>query len=123
MPATTVVQTRLSPSLVKALDARASEAGITRAELLRMLLEAARNRFLLKSMSVLQKTLLILGPTTLADPSRASSAVAEHARVLAALQSRDGASAEAAMRAHVDAALSARIRGMRDRDLMLEDDV
>ncbi|MCV0382816.1 MAG: hypothetical protein K5799_05070 [Erythrobacter sp.] len=41
MSATTVVQTRLSPSLVKTLDTRASEAGITRAELLRMLLEAA----------------------------------------------------------------------------------
>ena len=39
MSATTVVQTRLSPSLVKMLDSRASEAGITRAELLRMLLE------------------------------------------------------------------------------------
>lgn len=89
----------------------------------RMLIEAARNRFLLKSMNALQKTLLILGPTTLADPSRATAAVAEHAAVLAALQSRDGAAAEAAMRQHVDAALSARIRGMRDRDQMLEDDL
>ena len=87
----------------------------------RMMLESARNRFLLKSMNVLQKTLLILGPTTLADPSRAVSAVAEHAAVLAALAARDGAAAEAAMRAHVDAALSARIRGMRDRELPLED--
>lgn len=41
MPATTVVQTRLSPSLVKALSTRAGEAKITRSELLRMLLEAA----------------------------------------------------------------------------------
>jgi DNA-binding GntR family transcriptional regulator len=89
----------------------------------RMLLEAARNRFLLKAVSALQKTLLILGPTTLADPSRATAAVAEHAAVLAALQARDGAGAEAAMRAHVDAALSARIRGMRDREIPLEDDV
>jgi len=87
----------------------------------RMMLESARNRFLLKSMNALQKTLLILGTTTLADPSRAVSAVAEHAAVLAALAARDGAAAEAAMRAHVDAALSARIRGMRDRELPLED--
>lgn len=89
----------------------------------RMLLEAARNRFLLKSMSALQKTLLILGPTTLADPQRASAAVAEHAAILAALQARDGAAAETAMRSHVDAALSARIRGMRDRELPMEDDL
>ncbi len=89
----------------------------------RMLLEAARNRFLLKSMSALQKTLLILGPSTLADPSRATSAVAEHAAVLAALEARDGGAAEAAMRAHVDAALSARIRGMRNREIPMEDDL
>lgn len=88
----------------------------------RMLLESARNRFLLKAVSALQKTLLILGPTTLADPSRATSAVAEHSAVLTALQARDGAGAEAAMRAHIDASLSARIRGMRDREILLEDE-
>ena len=87
----------------------------------RSLLDAARNRFLLKSMSALQKTLLILGPTTLADPARAMAAVAEHAAVLAALEARDGAGAEAAMRAHVGAALSARLRGMRGRDLPMEE--
>ncbi|WGV17356.1 GntR family transcriptional regulator [Fuscovulum ytuae] len=88
----------------------------------RSLLDAARNRFLLKSMSALQKTLLILGPTTLADPDRAVAAVAEHAAVLAALEARDGAAAEAAMRTHVGAALSARLRGMRGRALPMEDE-
>lgn len=88
----------------------------------RTLIDAARNRFLIKSMSALQKTLLILGPTTLADPDRAISAVAEHAAVLGALRARDGAGAEAAMRTHVEAALSARIRGMRGRELPMEDE-
>lgn len=88
----------------------------------RTLIEAARNRFLIKAMSALQKTLLILGPTTLADPTRAEAAVAEHGAVLVALMARDGAGAEAAMRAHVEAALSARIRGMRGRDLPMEDE-
>lgn len=88
----------------------------------RMLLDAARNRFLVKSMSALQKTLLILGPTTLADPSRAELAIAEHAAILTALQARDGLKAETAMRAHVDAALSARLRGMRDRQVPMEDE-
>lgn len=87
----------------------------------RSLLDAARNRFLVKSMSALQKTMLILGPTTLADPSRAAVAVREHSAVLEALRARDGARAEAAMRIHVDAALSARIRGMRGRDIPLEE--
>ena len=88
----------------------------------RMLLDAARNRFLVKSMSALQKTLLILGPTTLADPARAAQAVDEHAAVLEALAARDGAAAEAAMRVHVEAALSVRIRGMRARELPMEDE-
>lgn len=88
----------------------------------RTLIEAARNRFLIKAMSALQKTLLILGPTTLADPARAEAAVAEHGAVLDALQARDGARAEVAMRAHVEGALSARIRGMRNRELPMEDE-
>lgn len=88
----------------------------------RSLIDAAKNRFLVKAMSALQKTMLILGPTTLADPTRAADAVAEHAYVLAALQNRDGLAAEEAMRRHVEAALSARIRGMRNREIPLEDD-
>jgi DNA-binding GntR family transcriptional regulator len=88
----------------------------------RTLIEAARNRFLVKSMSALQKTLLILGPSTLAEPDRAVSAVKEHGAVLVALQQRDGGAAEAAMRAHVEAALSARLRGMRGREIPLEDE-
>ena len=87
----------------------------------RTLLDAARNRFLVKSMSALQKTLLILGPTTLADPERAASAVAEHDAVLQGLRARDASMAEAAMRTHVEAALKMRIKGLRDREIPLED--
>jgi DNA-binding GntR family transcriptional regulator len=87
----------------------------------RTLLDAARNRFLMKAMSALQKTLLILGPTTLADPERASSAVNEHAAVLTGLRARDATQAEAAMRAHVEAALKMRIKGLRDREIPMED--
>jgi DNA-binding GntR family transcriptional regulator len=43
--------------------------------------------------------------------------------VLTALQARNGVKAEAAMRAHVDAALAARLRGMRDREVPMEDDL
>lgn len=88
----------------------------------RTLFDAARNRFLIKAMRSLQKTLLILGPSTLADADRASAAVAEHDAVLDALMARDGARAEAAMRTHVEAALSARIRVMRSHDLPMEDE-
>jgi len=88
----------------------------------RALLDGARNRFLVKTMAALHKTLLILGPTTLADPVRASDAVTEHAAVLAALASGDGAGAEAAMHAHVQAALAVRLRAVRGRPVPDEDD-
>ncbi|MDO5630255.1 MAG: GntR family transcriptional regulator [Paracoccus sp. (in: a-proteobacteria)] len=77
------------------------------------LMDAARNRFLVKTNSALKKTLLILGPTTLADPSRAGDAAQEHAAIIAALQSRDGDAAEAAMRRHIEAALNFRLRAIR----------
>lgn len=80
------------------------------------LLDAARNRFLVKATSALQKTMLILGPTTLIEPERAGEAVAEHERILDALDQRDGARAEAEMRAHIEAAHRARLRGLRRRE-------
>lgn len=107
-------------------DLAAAPAGAQARELNRQfhrtLIDAAKNRFLVKTMSALQKTMLILGPTTLADPTRAADAVAEHAKVLAALQDRDELAAEQAMRSHVEAALSVRIRGMRSREIPLEGD-
>lgn len=80
------------------------------------LLDAAKNRFLVKSMNALQKTLMILGPTTLIDPDRAGIAAVEHRRILDALTARDGPRAEAEMRAHIEAAHRVRIRALRDRD-------
>jgi DNA-binding GntR family transcriptional regulator len=88
----------------------------------RTLLDSARNRFLVKAMNALQRTLLILGPSTLADGTRATDAVAEHAEILRALSARDGEAAEAAMRLHIEAALRSRIRAMRGRDIPLEDE-
>lgn len=86
----------------------------------RILLSIARNRFLVKAMNVLQKTLLILGPTTLSEAARAESAVAEHEAVIDAIAAGDGERAERAMRAHIEVALNARIRGMRGRELTPE---
>jgi DNA-binding GntR family transcriptional regulator len=85
------------------------------------LLDAAKNRYLVKSMNALQKTLMILGPSTLAEAERAASAVNEHARVLAALQARDDARAEEEMRAHIVAAHRVRLRSLRNRERPLED--
>ena len=86
-----------------------------------MLLEAARNRFLLRAMRGLQKTLLLLGPTTLLEADRTRRAAAEHHEVLEALRARDGATAEGRMRAHMEAAQMVRLRALRHLDRGLDD--
>lgn len=80
------------------------------------LLDAAKNRFLTKSMLSLQKALLILGPSQLLDSDRAEAAVAEHRRIVVALKNRDGAVAETEMRAHIQAAQRMRIRALQERN-------
>lgn len=81
------------------------------------ILDAAKNRFLSRSITSLQKALMILGPTTLTEPDRAEKAVAEHFGVLDAIKSRDGELAEAAMRAHIEAAQRVRVRALRAQPL------
>ena len=78
-----------------------------------VLLSAARNRFLVKSVEAVQKTLLILGSSTLEESLRAAGAIEEHEAILAALRNRDGDAAEASMRAHIEAAHKARLRQLR----------
>ena len=79
----------------------------------RLLLDAARNRFLLRAMATVENTLLILGSSSMAMPDRAREAVDEHREVLEALLARDGAAAEAAMRRHMERAQFARLRILR----------
>lgn len=78
-----------------------------------MLLNAARNRFLVRAVDSLQKSMLILGPTTLMEPSRVADAHAEHRAILEALAARDGHRAEAEMRAHIEAAQHVRLKSLR----------
>ncbi|MFY0660471.1 MAG: GntR family transcriptional regulator [Shimia sp.] len=92
---------------------KGTEASRLNRQFHRALLEAAKNRFLIKSMLALQKAMLILGRTTLADEERYESAIAEHAAILNALSARDGDAAEMAMRAHITAGQRARIRALR----------
>ncbi len=78
------------------------------------MLNAAKNRFLLRSVEALQKTLLILGPSTMEESDRAAEAIGEHEAVLAALRARDEAEAEQAMRRHIEAAQRTRLRQFRE---------
>ncbi|MDJ1007322.1 MAG: GntR family transcriptional regulator [Paracoccaceae bacterium] len=79
------------------------------------LLDAARNRFLIKAVEAIHTTFLILGTSTMEDTERARAALNEHAVLLEALRARDGEAAEAAMRRHIEAAHRARLRQLRHR--------
>ncbi len=92
---------------------KGTEASRLNRQFHRALLDAAKNRFLSKSMFSLQRALMILGPTTLSDAERYDGAVKEHRAIIEALIARDGATAEAAMRAHILAGQRARIRTLR----------
>lgn len=93
----------------------APEAFILNRQFHMALLDAAKNRFLAQSIHALQKALMILGPTTLTEPDRAARAIEEHVDVLDAIKARDGASAETAMRRHIEAAQRVRVRALRAR--------
>ncbi|WGW04135.1 GntR family transcriptional regulator [Tropicibacter oceani] len=93
----------------------APEAFVLNRQFHAALLDAAKNRFLARSIHALQKALLILGPTTLTEPDRATKAVEEHAEILAAITARDGNAAEVAMRTHIEAAQRVRVRALRAR--------
>ncbi|TVP73975.1 MAG: GntR family transcriptional regulator [Rhodobacteraceae bacterium] len=82
------------------------------------LINAAKNRYLQRAIGAMARTLLILGQSTLFDPARSKSASEEHDTLLGALNTRDGAQAEAVMRAHIEAAHRIRLRQLREAGLM-----
>lgn len=86
------------------------------------LLNAAKNRFLHRSMDGLQKAMMILGPTTLSESDRFDGAVQEHGAILDALSARDGQRAEQLMRAHIEASQRVRIKALRTHGRLPDED-
>lgn len=78
---------------------------------------AAHNRFLMKSVQALHDAIALLGPTTLGIEGRHAVAHVEHAGIVAAIEARDAARADALARAHILNALGLR-RVMLDGDRM-----
>ncbi len=71
---------------------------------------AAHNRYLLKSLNSLRDAMALLGSTTYTLPSRSETALAEHQRILEAIEKGDSVAAEQAARDHIRQAQQARIR-------------
>lgn len=79
-----------------------------------VLLNSARNRFLVGAIKSIQKTLLILGPSTMEETKRVEDALNEHQAIIDALLSHNEDQAEAAMRTHIEAAHRARLKQLRN---------
>ncbi len=74
------------------------------------LLQMAKNRFLTKAVESMQRTMLVLGPSTLTDNKRANTAIKEHRALIQALEKRDADKAESIMSTHLQNAQQSRIR-------------
>ena len=79
------------------------------------LLNAAKNRYLTMSFEVIQKTLAILGPTTLANTERAEESLTEHQELIQCLKQRDSEGARKVMGRHLSNAKRIRLRQINQR--------
>ena len=71
---------------------------------------AGRNRFLLEAARALNNSLLLLGPTTYADPERIDTVVRQHREIVKALRQGDSTAAASAAEAHLQTSLRYRLR-------------
>jgi len=63
-----------------------------------------------RAVETMQRTMLVLGPSTLADSKRAGVAIKEHRALIKALEKRDADKAESIMSTHLQNAQRSRIR-------------
>jgi DNA-binding GntR family transcriptional regulator len=70
----------------------------------------SHNRYLLKMLEYIQTGMLLLGQVTRVGDERRETALLEHRAIVEAIEARDPAAAEAAVRDHVRQAQQARIR-------------
>lgn len=80
------------------------------------IVEAAGNRFLIRTLGVLQEILARGMETTLRAPGRLEKSRRDHERILAALRARDPAAARRAARTHIRGARGAAIPRALDRE-------
>ncbi len=92
--------------------AEASRAAALNRRLHHGICQAARNTFLTHAMAPLNDFMALLPGTTYQTPGRMADVLAEHEAIVTAIAQRTPAAAGAAMRAHIEAAGSFRLRMM-----------
>jgi DNA-binding GntR family transcriptional regulator len=79
------------------------------------LYRASHNRYLIRILDAMRRSLALLSGTTLASAGRGPASIDEHAAIVAAIATRDEDAAEAATRRHIVNALRTRLRIEADR--------
>ena len=71
---------------------------------------ASHNRFLVQQLDLVHRSMALMATTSFAAEGRDVPAIAEHEKIVAALEARDGDAAYAALKAHISRAYETRLR-------------
>jgi DNA-binding GntR family transcriptional regulator len=71
---------------------------------------ASHNRFLVQQLDLVQRSMALMATTSLAAEGRDALALAEHERIVTAIEARDGEAACLALRNHISNAYETRLR-------------
>jgi len=71
---------------------------------------ASHNRFLVQQLDLVHRSMALMATTSLAAEGRSEMALAEHDRIVAAIEVRDGEAAYQALRTHISRAFETRLR-------------
>lgn len=71
---------------------------------------ASHNRYLVQQLETLHRAMALMATTSLAAEGRGPVALDEHEAIVRAIEARDGAAAEAAIRTHISRAFETRLR-------------
>jgi DNA-binding GntR family transcriptional regulator len=76
---------------------------------------ASHNRYLVQQLDMVHRAMALLATTSLAAEGRGARSLDEHEAIVRAIEARDGAAAEAAIRRHISIAFETRLRVDADR--------
>lgn len=71
---------------------------------------ASHNRYLIQQLEMLHRSMALMATTSLAAEGRGAAAIEEHAEIVGAIEARDGARADAAIRQHISRAFETRLK-------------
>lgn len=77
---------------------------------------ASHNRYLIQQLALVHRSMALMSHTTFSAPGRAKRAIEEHLAIVRGIEARDGAAADAALRAHISAAYETRLKQNASND-------